>query len=51
MLQNAYRRAEAGVKRENEPSVSQIRNLGLLGQDEDSRAVMAATRPIGGAGS
>ena len=43
-LQSAYRRAEAAHPRENAPKIGQIRNLGLLGQEEDSKAVLAATR-------
>ena len=42
-LQHAYRRAEAAHPRENAPKVGSIRNLGLLGKDEDTRDVLSKT--------
>ena len=39
-LQRAYRKAVAAHPREHMPSAEQIRNLGVLGKEEDSRAVM-----------
>ncbi|KAK2767522.1 hypothetical protein FQN54_003679 [Arachnomyces sp. PD_36] len=39
-MQAAYRKAEAANPRENAPKAEQIRNLGLLGKEEDSKAVM-----------
>ena len=39
-LQSAYRKAEAQHPRENAPKAGQIRSLGLLGKDEDTKAVM-----------
>ncbi|KAI1098536.1 hypothetical protein F4804DRAFT_121023 [Jackrogersella minutella] len=39
-LQVAYRKAEASSSRENAPTASQIRNLGLLGKEEDTKAVL-----------
>lgn len=39
-LQTAYRKAEAAHPRDDAPQPGQIRNLGLLGKDEDSKAVM-----------
>lgn len=42
-LQHAYRRAEAATPRENAPKAGTIRNLGLLGKEEDTKKVIAAT--------
>lgn len=43
MLQAAYRKAEAeGGPRENAPTAGQIRNLGLLGKEEDTKKVLDA---------
>lgn len=39
-LQGAYRKAEAQHPRENAPKAGQIRSLGLLGKEDDSKAVM-----------
>ncbi|KAI1414244.1 hypothetical protein F5Y13DRAFT_159073 [Hypoxylon sp. FL1857] len=39
-LQAAYRKAEASSARENAPSAGQIRNLGLLGKEEDTKQVL-----------
>lgn len=44
MLQSAYRRAEAGTPRENAPRVGQIRNLGLLDREDDTKSVLAAAQ-------
>ena len=43
-LQQAYRRAEFTHPRQNAPKVGQIRNLGLLDKEEDSRAVLALNK-------
>jgi len=43
-IQNAYRGAEQANPRENSPTARQIRNLGLLGKEEDTRAVLEAGR-------
>lgn len=42
MLQAAYRKAEASSSRENAPTAGQIRNLGLLDKEEDTRKVLGA---------
>ena len=39
-LQAAYRKAEAQHPRENAPKAGQIRSLGLLGKEDDTKAVM-----------
>ena len=39
-MQAAYRKAEASHPRENAPKAEQVRNLGLLGKEEDSAAVL-----------
>ncbi|KAL7922079.1 hypothetical protein ACQKWADRAFT_293403 [Trichoderma austrokoningii] len=39
-LQAAYARAQSATPRDNAPSASQIRNLGLLGKTEDTKAVL-----------
>ncbi|KAI1004770.1 hypothetical protein K3495_g3445 [Podosphaera aphanis] len=39
-LQKAYRASEAANPRDNAPTVGQIRNLGLLGKEEDTNAVL-----------
>ncbi|EAA31476.1 hypothetical protein GE21DRAFT_7791 [Neurospora crassa] len=42
-LQAAYRKAEAeGGYKANPPTAGQIRNLGILGKEEDSRAVLGS---------
>ncbi|CCC11340.1 unnamed protein product [Sordaria macrospora k-hell] len=42
-LQAAYRKAEAeGGYKANPPTAGQIRNLGILGKEEDSRAVLTS---------
>lgn len=40
-LQRAYRKAEASNPRDDAPKAGAIRNLGLLGQDEDTKAVLS----------
>ncbi|KAM7204388.1 hypothetical protein V8F33_001690 [Rhypophila sp. PSN 637] len=43
VLQAAFRKAEAeGGPRENAPTAGQIRNLGLLGKEEDTKKVLGA---------
>jgi hypothetical protein len=39
-MQIAYRRAEAKENRENLPKAGTIRNLGLLGAEEDTNKVL-----------
>ncbi|KAI0124343.1 hypothetical protein BJ170DRAFT_80722 [Xylariales sp. AK1849] len=39
-LQQAYRKAEASGGRENTPTAGQIRNLGLLDKEEDTKKVL-----------
>lgn len=39
-LQAAYARAQSATARDDAPSASQIRNLGLLGKTEDTKAVL-----------
>lgn len=39
-LQLAYQRAEEVYTRKDGPTAGQIRNLGLLGKEEDSKAVL-----------
>lgn len=43
MLQAAYRRAEAQKLHENPPTAGQIRNLGLLDKEEDTKKVVGAS--------
>ncbi|KAJ5157327.1 uncharacterized protein N7482_008427 [Penicillium canariense] len=43
-MQAAYRKAEAAHPRENAPKAEQIRSLGLLGKEEEAKAVLAAQR-------
>ncbi|RMJ21787.1 hypothetical protein PHISP_07349 [Aspergillus sp. HF37] len=40
-MQAAYRKAEASHPRENAPKAEEVRNLGLLGKDNDSAAIMS----------
>ena len=40
-LQLAYRRAEEVYTRKDGPTAGQIRNLGLLGKEEDTKAVLS----------
>ncbi|KAI1164365.1 hypothetical protein F5B18DRAFT_650845 [Nemania serpens] len=39
-LQAAYRKAEASSARDSAPSAGQIRNLGLLDKEEDTKKVL-----------
>ena len=39
-IQHAYRRAELAHPRANQPRAEQIRNLGLLGKEKDTEAVL-----------
>ena len=41
-MQEALRKAEKANPRENAPKLGQIRSLGLLGHDEDSKALINA---------
>ncbi|KAK3901854.1 hypothetical protein C8A05DRAFT_16024 [Staphylotrichum tortipilum] len=43
MLQAAYRQAEAKKLRENPPTAGQIRNLGLLDKEEDTKTVLGSS--------
>jgi NADH dehydrogenase (ubiquinone) Fe-S protein 5 len=40
-LQRAYRKAEAANPRDDAPRAGAIRNLGLLGQEGDTKAVLS----------
>lgn len=42
-LQAAYRKAEMNQGRESKPTVGQIRNLGLLNKEEDTKKVLGAS--------
>jgi NADH dehydrogenase (ubiquinone) Fe-S protein 5 len=42
MMQAAYRQAEAKKLQENPPTAGQIRNLGLLDRDEDTKKVLGS---------
>lgn len=42
-LQAAYRKAELNQGRENAPTAGQIRNLGLLNKEEDTKKVLGAS--------
>ncbi|KAK1968250.1 NADH:ubiquinone oxidoreductase 11.5kD subunit [Colletotrichum eremochloae] len=42
-LQAAYRKAESTSARDNAPSAGQIRNLGLLGKEDDTKAVTGSS--------
>ncbi|KAL1961302.1 hypothetical protein VTO42DRAFT_30 [Malbranchea cinnamomea] len=41
-MQRAYRRAVSSHPRENAPRAEQIASLGLLGKEEETKAVLAA---------
>jgi len=41
-LQMAYRKAEAAHPRDNAPKAGVIRNLGLLGKEEDTKSVLGS---------
>lgn len=42
-LQAAYRKAELNQGRDNVPTAGQIRNLGLLNKEEDTKKVLGAS--------
>lgn len=42
-LQAAYRKAEINQGRENPPTAGQIRNLGLLNKEDDTKKVLGAS--------
>jgi hypothetical protein len=39
-IQDAYRKAEAAHPRENAPKAGEIRSLGLIGKEEESKKVL-----------
>ena len=39
-LQHAYRKAEAAQPRDDAPKAGAIRNLGLIGKEEDTKTVL-----------
>ena len=39
-LQTAFRKAHSKYERDDSPTAGQIRNLGLLGKEEDTNAVL-----------
>lgn len=39
-MQAAYARSEAATPRDDAPSAGQIRNLGLIGKENDTKAVL-----------
>lgn len=41
-MQYAYRKAEASHPRENAPRAEQISSLGLLGKEDDTKAVLGS---------
>jgi NADH dehydrogenase (ubiquinone) Fe-S protein 5 len=41
-LQDAYRKAEASSPRDNAPSAGQIRNLGLINKDDESKELLGS---------
>ncbi|KAI9791895.1 MAG: hypothetical protein M1833_001313 [Piccolia ochrophora] len=43
-IQAAYRKKEAEYPRENVPSAEAIRNLGLIGKEEDTKLVLESGR-------
>ena len=43
-IQQAYRRVQAAHPREDMPRPGAIRNLGLLGKEEDTREVLRSNR-------
>jgi NADH dehydrogenase (ubiquinone) Fe-S protein 5 len=43
MLQAAYRQAEARKIQENPPTAGQIRNLGLLDREDDTKKVVGTS--------
>lgn len=42
-IQNALRKAEAAHPRENAPKVGQIRSLGLLGKEDETKSILGAS--------
>ncbi|KIV89375.1 hypothetical protein PV10_08949 [Exophiala mesophila] len=42
-IQDALRKAEAAHPRENAPKLGQIRSLGLLGKEEDTKAILGTS--------
>lgn len=40
-IQNAIRKAEASHPRENAPKVGQIRSLGLIGKEEETKSILS----------
>ncbi|KAL2426148.1 hypothetical protein ABEF95_011931 [Exophiala dermatitidis] len=42
-IQNALRKAEAAHPRENAPKVGQIRSLGLLGKEDETKSILSAS--------
>ncbi|WYZ46492.1 hypothetical protein EsH8_IX_000717 [Colletotrichum jinshuiense] len=42
-LQAAYRKAESASARDSAPSAGQIRNLGLLGKEDDTKTVTGSS--------
>jgi len=43
-MQEALRKAERAHPRENAPKLGQIRSLGLLGHEEESKALMEGAK-------
>jgi len=43
-MQYAYRKAEVAHPRENAPKAGQIRSLGLLNKENDTKAVLAEAK-------
>ena len=41
-IQDALRKAEAAHPRENAPKAGQIRSLGLIGKEDDTKAVLSS---------
>lgn len=42
-IQDALRKAEASHPRENAPKLGQIRSLGLIGKEEDTKSILGAS--------
>jgi NADH dehydrogenase (ubiquinone) Fe-S protein 5 len=40
-MQAAYAKADAATPRDDAPSAKQIRNLGLLGKEEDTKKILS----------
>ena len=45
-MQDALRKAEAAHPRENAPKAGQIRSLGLIGKEKDSKAILGAATKL-----